>query len=41
MIVTNLKNEKSRFFDTIYLETDSKIRPEIKISVHGNIKERK
>ena len=41
LTVTNLKNEKSRFFDTIYLETDSKIRPEIKISVYGNIKDRK
>jgi len=41
LTVTNQKNEKSRFFDTIYLETDSKIRPEIKISVYGNIKERK
>ena len=40
LTVTNLKNKKSRFFDTIYLETDSKIRPEIKISVYGNIKER-
>jgi hypothetical protein len=41
LTVTNLKNEKSRFFDTIYLKTDSKIRPEIKISVYGNIKDRK
>ena len=40
LTVTNLKNEKGRFFDTIYLKTDSKIRPEIKISVYGNIKER-
>jgi hypothetical protein len=38
LTVTNLKNEKGRFFDIIYLETDSKIRPEIKISVYGNIK---
>ena len=41
LTVTNLKNEKSRFFDTIYLKTDSKIRPEIKISVYGHIKDRK
>jgi len=40
LTVTNLKNEKGRFFDIIYLETDSKIRPEIKISVYGNITDR-
>ena len=40
LTVINLKNEKSRFVDTIYLKTDSKIRPEIKISVYGNIKEK-
>ncbi|MBU4288082.1 MAG: hypothetical protein KKI12_07925, partial [Proteobacteria bacterium] len=41
LTVENTKNEKSRFFDIIYLETNSKIRPKIEISVYGNIKERK
>ncbi|MBU3981665.1 MAG: hypothetical protein KKG97_10155, partial [Proteobacteria bacterium] len=41
LTVENTKNEKSRFFDIIYLETDSKIRPKIEISVYGNIKDRK
>jgi len=39
--VENLKREKGRYFDTIYLKTTSKIRPEIKISVYGNITDKK
>jgi len=35
--VTNLSKEKGRYFDTIVLETDSKVRPKIKIRVYGNI----
>lgn len=35
--VTNLKQEKARYFDTIVLKTDSDVRPELKISVYGNI----
>ena len=35
--VENLKKTKGRYFDTIKLKTDSKIRPEIKIYVIGNI----
>lgn len=35
--VTNLKQEKARYFDTIVLKTDSEVRPELKISVYGNI----
>ena len=31
------KKTKGRFADTIYLKTDSKIRPEISINVIGNI----
>jgi hypothetical protein len=41
LTVENTKNKKGRFFDIIYLKTNSKIRPEIKISLYGNIKERK
>lgn len=35
--VENLKKTKGRYFDTIKIKTDSKIRPEIKIYVIGNI----
>jgi len=38
--VENLKKDKGRYFDTIKLKTDSKIRPEIQISVIGNILDR-
>jgi len=40
LTVANLKKEKSRYRETIRLKTDSKIRPEIKISVYGNILDR-
>ena len=35
--IENLKKDKGRYYDTIILKTDSKIRPEIKIRVIGNI----
>ena len=35
--VENLKKTKGRYLDTIKLKTDSKIRPEIRIDVIGNI----
>jgi hypothetical protein len=37
LTVENLKKTKGRYVDTIKLKTDSKIRPEIKIYVIGNI----
>ena len=37
LLVENLKKTKGRYADTIRLKTDSKIRPEIKIYVIGNI----
>ena len=37
LMVENLKKTKGRYVDTIKLKTDSKIRPEIKIYVIGNI----
>jgi len=40
LTVLNLKNERTRYFDTIVVKTDSKIRPELKISVYGNILEK-
>ncbi len=39
--VTNLKDMKVRYFDSIMVKTDSKDRPELKISVYGNIYEKK
>ncbi|MBN1930889.1 MAG: hypothetical protein JW786_04685 [Desulfobacterales bacterium] len=41
LTVENTKKEKGRYFDTIELKTNSKIRPEIKISVYGNVFEKK
>ena len=40
LTVENLKKTKGRYVDTIKLKTDSKIRPEIKIYVIGNIHDR-
>lgn len=35
----NLKKSKGRYFDIVTLKTDSILRPEIKITVHGYITE--
>ena len=40
LTVANLKKGKGRYFETIRLKTDSKIRPEINIRVYGNILDR-
>lgn len=40
LTVANLKKQKGRYFETIRLKTDSKIRPEISIRVYGNIFDR-
>ena len=37
LAIENLKKDKGRYYDTIILKTDSKIKPEIKIRVIGNI----
>ncbi len=37
LTIENLRQEKSRYFDTVILKTDSKMKPEIRISVYGNI----
>ena len=39
--VENLKKDTGRYFDTIILETDSKIRPELSVRVYGNLRPRK
>ena len=35
--IENLKKEKGRYHDIIYLKTDSSLQPEIKIIIVGNI----
>ena len=37
LTVENLKDSQGRYFDTIQLTTDSKIRPQIQINVSGRI----
>ena len=39
--VENLKQDAGRYFDTIILETDSKIRPQLNVRVYGNLRPRK
>jgi len=41
LTVENLKQDTGRYFDTIILETDSKIRPQLSIRVYGNLRPRK
>ncbi|QTA86654.1 Uncharacterized protein dnm_026780 [Desulfonema magnum] len=41
LAIQNMKKEKGRYFDTVLLKTDSKVKPEIKISVYGNISDPK
>jgi hypothetical protein len=39
--VENLKQDTGRYFDTIILETDSEIRPQLSVRVYGNLRPRK
>ena len=39
--VENLKHDTGRYYDTIILETDSKIRPQLSVRVYGNLRPRK
>ena len=39
--VENLKQDTGRFYDTIILETDSKIKPQLTVRVYGNLRPRK
>jgi hypothetical protein len=39
--VENLRQKSGRYYDTIILKTDSKIRPEIDVRVYGNLRNRK
>jgi len=38
--IENISKKKGRYFDTITIETDSKISPTLKIKVFGNIMEK-
>jgi len=40
LTIFNLKQEKTRYYDTVIIKTDSKIRPELTISVYCNIAEK-
>jgi len=35
--VENLKQETGRYYDTIFLMTDSRVKPKISIQVYGKI----
>jgi hypothetical protein len=39
--VENTSQESGRYYDTIILKTDSKVRPELDIRVYGYLRERK
>jgi hypothetical protein len=39
--VENLRQKTGRYYDTIILKTDSKIRPELDVRVYGNLRLRK
>lgn len=39
LLVENRKTDKGRYYDVINLKTDSPLRPEIKVTVYGNIVE--
>jgi len=38
--VENLREKSGRYYDTIILKTDSKVRPELKVRVYGNLRAR-
>jgi hypothetical protein len=41
LIVENLKTDAGRYYDSIILKTDSKIRPELNVRVYGYLRPRK
>lgn len=41
LTVENTRSDKGRYVDTIILKTTSNIRPEIKIKVYGEVREKK
>jgi len=41
LTVENLQEQTGRYYDTIILKTDSKVRPELKVRVYGYLSTRK
>jgi hypothetical protein len=39
LTVENKKTEKGRYHDIVYLKTDNRLKPQIKVNVYGNINE--
>jgi len=39
--VENISQKSGRYYDTIILKTDSKVRPELDVKVYGYLRERK
>ncbi|MGD2270288.1 MAG: hypothetical protein PVI06_07815 [Desulfobacterales bacterium] len=37
LTIENKKKEKGRYYDVVYLKTDSKLVPQLRITVYGNI----
>ena len=40
LTVENLLAKEGRYYDRIIMETDSKIKPEVKVKVYGNLRQR-
>ena len=41
LIIENLKTDAGRYYDSIILETDSEIRPQLSVRVYGYLRPRK
>ena len=41
LTVVNLREKNGRYYDTIILKTDSKVRPELNVRVYGYLRTRK
>jgi hypothetical protein len=37
LTIENKKKEKGRYYDVVYLKTDSKLKPQINVNVYGRI----
>jgi hypothetical protein len=37
LTIENKKQEKGRYYDVVYLKTDSRLVPQLRVSVYGNI----
>lgn len=41
LTVENRRKEKGRYFDVIFLTTDSEVKPKLRINIYGNLKDEK